>query len=182
MTACLNSDLLMYKTHIMINIFYHRLKIYVSGFIIICFVNCCKKNLIAEVNEEYATTKIQSLKGSDLTDIPLELTIYNPCCQEDIYLTGIIHQVQNSHVIHMRDQDITGVGVTSGVIYNVESTSIRNYVFDPNEFLATLNWSIRMKSETGCAYNVQFVVHITRDQNGEIKANIHSGNFFCLFF
>jgi len=142
----------------------------------------CERNLDNGFKQEFPAYQNETAPRPELIDLPLELTIYNPCCQEEIYLTGTIHQVQNSNVIHMRDQDIKGVGVTSGVLYHVESTSIRNYVFDPNEYLATLNWSIRMKSETGCAYNVQFVVHITRDQDGEIKADIHSGNFFCLFF
>jgi len=121
-----------------------------------------------------------SENGVERSYIPLSLTIFNPCCEEQIFLTGIIHRVQNSNIIHMDSRDISGIGLTSGLEYKVQSTSVRNYVFDPNEYLATLNWSIRMVGETGCGYNVQFVVHVTRDENGEIKASIHRGNFFCL--
>ncbi len=118
--------------------------------------------------------------GATIGYIPLNLTIFSPCCQEQIYLEGTIHRVQNSNVIHMDDRDISGVGLTSGLNYTVQSTSVRNYVFDPSEYQATLNWSIRMTNENGCGYNVQFVVHVTRDDDGEIRASIHSGNFFCL--
>lgn len=114
-----------------------------------------------------------------ITEVPLSLTIINPCCQEQVYFTGTIHRVENSNVIHMDSRTISGVGLTSGLNYTVQSTSVRNYQFDPNENLATLNWSMRMKREDGCRYNVQFVIHVTRDANGEIIANIHSGNFFC---
>lgn len=118
--------------------------------------------------------------GATLTEIPLSLTIVNPCCQEQVYFTGIIHRVENNQVIHMDSKDISGVGLTSGLKYTVQSTSVRNYQFDPNQNLATLNWSMRMVRDDGCGYNVKFVIHLTRNANGDIVANIHSGNFFCL--
>lgn len=118
--------------------------------------------------------------GAAITEIPLRLTIYNPCCQEEVQFSGIIHHVENSNVIHMDSRDISGTGLNSGLNYVAQSTSVRNYQFDPNEYLATLNWSIRLKREDGSVYNVQFVIHITRTTEGEVIANIHSGNFFCL--
>ena len=140
----------------------------------------CRKNSGNFITEKQNSPQSQAVAKAEISNIPLSLTIFNPCCQESIYLTGTIHRVQNSNVIHMDDRDISGVGLTSGLVYTVQSTSVRNYVFDPNEYLATLNWSIRMTNENGCGYNVQFVVHVTRDEDGEIKASIHSGNFFCL--
>ena len=118
--------------------------------------------------------------GANIIELPLSLTIYNPCCQEQVHFTGVIHRVENNNVIHMDSRNIRGVGLTSGLDYTVQSVSVRNYQFDPNEYLATLNWSMRMNREDGCGYNVQFVVHVTRDANGVIKTSIHSGNFFCL--
>ena len=111
--------------------------------------------------------------------LPISLTIYNPCCQEEVHLSGLIHQVENSNVIHMDSRSLSGIGLTTGLDYIVASSSVRNYQFDPNEYLSTLNWSVRMKREDGCDYDVQFVIHITHNAEGEIVANIHSGNFFC---
>lgn len=158
----------------------------ITMFIISCQKDSVDTNIRSEnlssANDANSLANELVLNGAAaMTQIPLSLTIYNPCCQESIYLTGIIHRVETTNTIHMDSRDISGVGLSSGLVYTVNSHSVRNYVFDPNAYLATLNWSIRMMSENGCGYNVQFVVHVTRDENGEIKASIHSGNFFCLF-
>lgn len=149
----------------------------VTAFIIL---GSCKKSAPDRITNDEPGPVSESATRADISYAPLSLTIFNPCCQEEIYLTGMVQQVRNSNTVHMDARDISGVGITSGLHYTVQSTSVRNYVFDPNEYLATLNWSIRMKSETGCGYNVQFVVHITRNENGEIKASIHNGHFLCL--
>lgn len=150
-------------------------------------ITSCQKTIAANdiQTDSYSSTsaltdQVSVDGGAVISEIPLSLTIYNPCCQEQIYLTGTIHRVENSNVIHTNSQDISGIGLSSGLLYSVNSNSVRNYVFDPNEYLATLNWSIRMMGENGCGYNVQFIVHVTRDPDGEIRASIHSGNFFCL--
>ena len=39
--------------------------------------------------------------------------------------------------------------------------------FDTIEYLATLNWSIRMIHEAQCGYNVQLVIRITRNKEVE---------------
>ncbi|HEX6849471.1 MAG TPA: hypothetical protein VF144_20940 [Chitinophagaceae bacterium] len=158
----------------------------VVGTLLLVTVACHKQ---MEQSSEYFkddyTTSIKqenqnpSEHGVERSYIPLSLTIFNPCCEEQIFLKGIIHRVQNSNVIHMDSRDISGLGLSSGLEYTVQSVSVRNYVFDTNENLATLNWSVRMESENGCGYNVQFVVHVTRDDDGDIKASIHNGNFFC---
>lgn len=152
------------------------------------FASCQKKISVKESNiEDYSSANVttaangQSTDGSAvISELPLSLTIFNPCCQEQVYFSGVIHRVENSNVIHMDSRDISGVGLTSDLDYKVQSVSVRNYQFDPNEYLATLNWSMRMNREDGCGYNVQFVIHVTRDGNGDIKTSIHSGNFFCL--
>jgi len=167
----------MYKMKNLIKLRHHLL------FIVLFCVLCsgCRKSISKLAIEEKNITQAETVAEANITYIPLSLTIYNPCCQENIYLSGSVHRVENSNVIHMDDRDIGGVGLTSGLHYTAQSASVRNYIFDPNEYLATLNWSIRMMGENGCDYNVQFVVHITRDEDGEIKASIHSGNFFCFF-
>jgi len=153
------------------------------------FVTSCQKNISNLGTESGMNSSVNgnaNLAADDnragIEEIPLSLTIYNPCCLEEVYFTGTIHYVENNSVIHTDNRDISGVGLTSGLAYKVSSVSVRNYQFDPNEYLATLTWSVRMMSETGCGYNVQFVVHVTRDDDGNIKASIHSGNFFCLIF
>lgn len=140
----------------------------------------CKKDFTSVVIDEMPGSAAIQPPAANMIYLPLSLTIYNPCCQENVSLIGRLHRVENSNVIHMDTRNISGVGLTTGLNYTVQGTSVRNYQFDPNENLATLNWSIRMEREDGCGYNVQFVIHITRDPNGEIIANIHSGNFFCL--
>lgn len=153
------------------------------------FLASCQKRINeGELNSEnYSSVNANSITndqsvdgGATINETPLSLTIFNPCCQEQVHFTGVIHRVENSNVIHMDSRDISGVGLTSGLDYEVQSVSVRNYQFDPNEYLATLNWSMRMNREDGCGYNVQFVIHVTRDDNGDIKTSIHSGNFFCL--
>lgn len=154
---------------------------FVSLLTAICFLtfNCTKEFTSVEAEETPGSAAIQP-PAANIIYLPLSLTVYNPCCQENASLIGRMHRVENSNVIHMDTREISGVGLTTGLNYSVLGSSVRNYQFDPNENLATLNWSIRMEREDGCGYNVQFVIHITRDLNGEIIANIHSGNFFCL--
>lgn len=159
--------------------------IFLTG-LFLAMASCQKRIAAIEPNIENRSSANTSINdqssdnGANIIELPLSLTIFNPCCQEEVHFTGTIHRVENSNVIHMDSRDISGVGLTSGLDYKVQSVSVRNYQFDPNEYLATLNWSMRMNREDGCGYNVQFVVHVTRDENGVIKTSIHSGNFFCL--
>lgn len=152
-------------------------------------ITSCRKNIVNEdlqsencwsVDNNVLLNESTADRGATIGQVPLSLTIYNPCCQEEVHLIGVIHRVDNTNVIHMDSRDISGVGLSTGLLYTVQSTSVRNYVLDPNGYQTTLNWSVRMSSENGCGYIVQFVIHVTYDENGGIKASVHSGNFFCL--
>jgi hypothetical protein len=113
------------------------------------------------------------------------------CNGDQIQLQGTLHFVQQGEFVedaprqhvsgHLNSQKLTGVGIPSGQLYNVDfiSNSIENSRVDGAN-VTTLEAMMNVVS-LGSAPNsqIQTVLHITQNANGEITTQFQNFHVHC---
>jgi len=109
---------------------------------------------------------------------PFTTTIYNPCCDEEIEIEGMITVIMresegpsgNIHVVQMeRLSNVTGTG-ESGTVYHGNGHSkfgvnARNDA-SVGEGSQGLKWNLR--SNNGCSFTITLKFHVTINNNGDV--------------
>jgi hypothetical protein len=128
--------------------------------------------------------------------IPLETTAYVPCANngsgEIIDLTGNLHAMfvtntSNSGNVtlkyHFNPQGVSGVGRTTGAIYNATGVTQSTTTYDgitgyPFETTYINNYRLIGKG-TAANYSVHSTFHITINANGTVTALVDNTNVNC---
>lgn len=113
-------------------------------------------------------------------DLPLDMTFYNPCCDEEVYMTGTGHLVINKNTHHVNVSGITGVGLSSGYTYTSLGTQVLNNVMYSSPVEGTLTLRINMRNEDGCSFKVIMTFHITVNAHGEEVVGFQTIETQCL--
>jgi hypothetical protein len=125
--------------------------------------------------------------------IPVDgLTAPNLCNGgEDVQLQGTLHLVQQGEpvedaprqhvVVHQNSQRLTGVGVSSGERYSVNLiiSDVFNARIDGAN-ITTIEAMINVVSRgSGANFQIQTVLHITTNANGETTTEFQNFHFHC---
>ena len=112
-------------------------------------------------------------------DIPVEAMLYNPCCDEDIIVSGTMHLVINDNVEHLSVTDISGVGVNSGNEYTSNGVVVQNNVHYSNPVEGTLLFKANMVNDDGCSFKMKVTLHLTVLENGDVVSSVEHVTFHC---
>lgn len=109
--------------------------------------------------------------------IPYDWTTTNPCTGEDIHISGNIHMINTKtidasggvHMImHQNDQDVSGVGLTSGDKYQVQGGEHIEFISQDGT-AGTYKGTVTMKlisKGSGDNFILHKVIHATIDADG----------------
>jgi hypothetical protein len=131
-----------------------------------------------------ATSESAGATEATSSTLPLHFIRSNDCTGEQVELSGYIHlvsqlQPDGSVIGHFNYQQVTGVGLTSGIIYHA-STVDQLRLAAP--FPSSIN-SVRAFQLIGSGPNdnvlVRALFHITVNANGEITASIDELTTHC---
>lgn len=162
----------------------------------------CDKRLVALAQIAFASaivcgftiqpTYSQRGGGAITGMLPVDFILDSPdCLSEQIHLTGefryVIHQTQGPsggvHSIgHLNFVGVTGVGLSTGTIYHVptSSTNVENVV--PNgEFIFT-STNVMVVSSVGPSQNLvlNWLLHYIIDPNGELRLEVSNVAVQCV--
>ena len=113
------------------------------------------------------------------SNIPIEFVVYNPCCDEDVAISGSMHLVVNNNVEHITVSGITGVGVNSGNQYTSHGVAVQNNIMYNNPIEGSLVFKVNMVNDDGCSFNMKITLHITVNANGEVTATVENVQIHC---
>lgn len=111
-------------------------------------------------------------------DVPIESVFFNPCCDENVSVSGTAHVLINKNVIHIVVKNISGVGLETGHAYTGRGASVENITFytkDEGSFGLKLN----LTNENGCGFALKLLFHLTLNGNGEATSEVENVNVFC---
>jgi hypothetical protein len=120
-----------------------------------------------------------------------EFPAANLCNGDQIELQGTLHLVGQGEFVedaprqhvhtHLNSQKLTGIGVPSGTLYNVNniSNSIFNARVDGAN-ITTLEVMMNVVSRaSGENFQIQTVFHVTQNANGETTAEFQNFHVHC---
>jgi hypothetical protein len=112
-------------------------------------------------------------------DYPVEFAVYNPCCEEEILISGIGHFVVNNNVVHVSVADVTGIGLSSGSEYTSHGVIVQNNIKYSSPVEGSLIFNLRMVNADGCSFKMKLTLHLTVNANGDVTANVENVQFHC---
>jgi len=112
-------------------------------------------------------------------DIPIEFAVYNPCCEEDVLISGNMHIVVNNNVEHITVDDLTGVGIDSGNEYTGLGVAVQNNIHYNNPVEGGLTFKVNMVNDDGCSFRMKLTLHITVNANGVTTVNVEHAHIQC---
>jgi hypothetical protein len=112
-------------------------------------------------------------------DYPVEFSVYNPCCDEEVLISGIGHFVVNNNVVHVTVADIAGTGLSSGSSYTTHGVVVQNNIKYSSPIEGTLIFKVNMVNEDGCSFKMTMTLHLTVNANGDVVSNVENVKFQC---
>src|SRR2546425_1175418 len=117
-----------------------------------------------------------------------EPTITNPCNGEDVNVSGNVHVTIGATIdgnggihlrIHIHNQDVSGIGVTTGSKYQIPTTSDSSAYFgSATTMTMTVNARAVAQGSTP-NFSMREVIHVTIDANGVPRASIDNPSMDC---
>src|SRR2546425_838282 len=114
-----------------------------------------------------------------------EPTITNPCNGEDVNVSGNVHVTIGATIdgnggihlrIHINNQDVSGIGVTTGSKYQIPTTLDSSAYFGTATTMTlTVNTRVVAQGSTP-NFNMRELVHVTMDANGVTTASIDNAS------
>lgn len=104
--------------------------------------------------------------------------IYNPCCNEYIYVTVTVHLVYKNGVYHYNYSNLSGTDA-SGNTYHGGAGYSSTWNYDPGANTATSTYHVVMNSPTGCSFKIKYTFHYTVNANGDLVVNNYTYEIEC---
>ena len=118
-------------------------------------------------------------KVENVRDIPIDAVFYNPCCDEDVHVSGTAHILVTKNIIHIEVSRMTGTGLESGYSYAGRGTSVETNVFYSSQFDGTLSFHVNLTNSDGCSFRMKLLLHVTANANGDVTAEVENVRVFC---
>jgi hypothetical protein len=121
------------------------------------------------------------LKATQIVDLPINVALYNECCEEYVSLSGTAHLVLRDNGRHFNVTDISGTGLSSGETYTGHNTAVHNEHFNSGNGATnqSLLIHVHVTNENGCGFTLMIHVSITVDANGELTAVVENVETKC---
>jgi hypothetical protein len=144
------------------------------------YAGCSKENLISiSPPEEIATTLVSANGSVSVRDVPIDAVFFNDCCNEEVYVTGTAHFVDNKNIQHVEVNNITGIGLTSGLSYVSLSLSVLSNVFYSDHYVGIFTFILNMKNESGCSFRIKATFQSHVNAGGDIVVEFQNFTTFC---
>lgn len=112
-------------------------------------------------------------------EVPIDAVFYNPCCDEEVHITGTAMLVLNENIIHLVVSDLTGTGLSSGLTYSGRGPSVETNVFYANQYEGILTFKLNMVNEEGCSFRLKATFKIEVNANGETTIAFQNFDVKC---
>jgi len=112
-------------------------------------------------------------------DLPVDAVFSNPCCNEDVHVSGTAHLLITDNVMHVTVSGITGVGLTSGLAYDGRGVAVDTNIFYSNPFEGTRHFDLNLTNANGCGFKLTGILHITTNANGDVTAEVENVQASC---
>jgi len=125
-----------------------------------------------------------SALGAASTEMPIHFIRSADCSGEDVEISGTIHMVNKtladgSVIGQFNYQDVTGVGLTSGITYRVSAVDqVRLAAPFPSSISSVQSFHL-ISNGSSSNLIVQVLYHVTVNANGEVTASIDSLSMQC---
>ena len=136
------------------------------------------------------TSQNASAQATIITDIPLNVVLYNDCTGENISLAGSLTLVSNvvtdgTGTMHgtffFSGKDIVGTGDTNGDSYKMRTGSHLSMQLDPilPNTVQTANGFFNLIGPGGLSVMLHYLAHVVVDSNGDVTAFTSHFLFKC---
>ena len=134
-------------------------------------------NLTVPASQKSPISTQQAVEN--VRDVPIDAVFYNPCCDEEVHVSGTAHILVTKNVIHIGVSDMTGTGLASGYSYTGRGTSVETNVFYSSQFDGTLSYHLNLTNNDGCSFKIKLLLHVTSNANGDVTAEVENVRVFC---
>jgi hypothetical protein len=112
-------------------------------------------------------------------EAPIDAVFYNPCCDEEVHITGTALVVINVNIIHLVVSDLTGTGLSSGLSFSGRGPSVQTNVFYANQYEGILTFKLNMVNADGCSFRLKATFQMEVNANGEVTVAFQKFDVTC---
>jgi hypothetical protein len=125
-----------------------------------------------------------SALGASSTDMPVHFLRSADCTGEVVEISGTVHMVNQSQadgsvIGHFNYQDVSGAGLTSGIVYRVTAVDhVRLRAPFPSSISSVQSFRL-ISQGAGSNLLVTVLYHITVNASGEVTASLDNLDMQC---